>query len=720
MLARRFALTALTILTLCSTACDPEEGGPEQCPGATPVADAGPDQETGLQRVILNGRAVGDTVPRSFRWMFVSLPPGSQALLTGDTLVNPSFLPDKEGPYVVSLVVSDGCRESAPDMVTITVGNARPVARPGTDRTVFRGQQVVVDGSASYDPEGKPLTFEWTLLSRPEGSTATLSGASTSSVRFTPEVDGPYVLQLVVSDGALSSAPAMVTLTAGNHAPTASAGTSRTVPRRTVVTLDGSGSSDLDGDTLTYQWEFTVPAGSSAALSDRATPQPTFTADVEGAYVARLIVSDGRLSSPPASVTLTAVNTSPVASTSATVAAEQATELTLQGSGIDQDGDALTYAWSLLSRPSGSTAALSGANTTTPRFVPDLEGDYELSLMVSDGVHQSPAARSTVTAYRPVKPLAHGVIDAEYSKALDRIVMVGTSPNALYLYDPVAHTETSVALPAVPTSVSVSPDGKSAAVGHNANISQVSLSPAAQLVKTWPVTCEVGDVVLAGNGFAYAFPRVDQWVEIHSLNLSNGAETKSTGWSIRAGTLARLHPDGARMYGANNGLSPSDIERYSIATNGIAQMAWDSPYHGDYPMCGDLWFSEDGARIFTRCGRVFRAGATREQDMLYAGALSGSTNIAHLSESAAARRLALVPKPNFSDSPDVAMELRFYSSEFFDPLPGVTLPRFVRSGRGFKGYGRFVFFNAAGSKVFVLQQAEPGANMLNDFGVVTY
>ncbi len=631
MLVRSHVLAALTILTLSTIACDPDE---EPCTGPAPVADAGPDQEGSLlQRVVLTGRSSGDAVPRSFRWMFVTLPAGSQATLSDATLINPSFVPDKEGTYVVSLVISDGCSDSPPDTVTIVVGRG---GNPG-----------------------------------------------------------------------------------GNRAPTAHPGTSRTVPRRTLVTLDGTGSSDPDGDTLSYQWELTVPAGSTAVLSDRTASSPTFTTDVEGNYVARLVVSDGRLSSSPMSVTLTAVNTPPVATTTATVAAERSTEVTLQGTGSDADGDAITYAWTLDRRPAGSAAALMGANSATPRFVADQEGQYELSLVVSDGVNQSAPARATVTAYRPVKPLAHGVIDAEYSKGLDRIIMVGTSPHALYIYDPVAHTETSVALPTVPSSVSVSPDGRFAAVGHNANISYVNLATG-QLVRTWPVTCDVGDVVIAGNGFAYAFPRVDQWVELHSLNLSNGVETKSTGRSLRAGTLGRLHPDGTRMYGANNGLSPSDIERYSIPSNGTAQIAWDSPYHGDYPMCGDLWFSEDGARIFTRCGRVFRTGATQAQDMLYAGALAGTTYIAHLSESAAAGRVALVPKANFNDLPDVAMQLRFYTSEFLDPLPAVTLPHFVRNGRGFKGFGRFVFFNAAGDKVFVLQQAEPNANMLNDFGVVTY
>jgi len=59
---------------------------------------------------------------------------------------------------------------------------------------------------------------------------------------------------------------------------------------------------------------------------------------------------------------------------------------------------------------------------------------------------------------------------------------------------------------------------------HSAYVSHVDLETAAVL-RTWPVSADVGDVVLAGNGYAYAFPRVDQWVDIHSVTLTTGAES---------------------------------------------------------------------------------------------------------------------------------------------------------------------------------------------------
>jgi len=90
-----------------------------------------------------------------------------------------------------------------------------------------------------------------------------------------------------------------------NQAPVARPGSSRTVSTGASVVLDGSGSSDPEGTALTFSWTLQVPTGSTAVLSSATVSQPSFTADIAGAYVATLTVSDGSLSST-ASVTITA------------------------------------------------------------------------------------------------------------------------------------------------------------------------------------------------------------------------------------------------------------------------------------------------------------------------------------------------------------------------------------------------------------------------------
>ena len=128
---------------------------------------------------------------------------------------------------------------------------------------------------------------------------------------FVADVAGAYVAQLIVNDGKVNSAPDTVTISTQNSTPVANAGPAQTVLVGQTVTLDGSKSSDVDGDPLTYLWALiTKPAGSTAALSNPTAVHPTFVADVAGAYVAQLIVNDGKVNSAPATVTVTAPVTS--------------------------------------------------------------------------------------------------------------------------------------------------------------------------------------------------------------------------------------------------------------------------------------------------------------------------------------------------------------------------------------------------------------------------
>jgi fibronectin type 3 domain-containing protein len=87
---------------------------------------------------------------------------------------------------------------------------------------------------------------------------------------------------------------AIAQYTPGNTAPNAAAGADQSVSAGSTVTLNGAGSSDADGDGLTYRWSFVSrPAGSGAALVFPFTVGPSFVADITGSYVISLIVSDG-------------------------------------------------------------------------------------------------------------------------------------------------------------------------------------------------------------------------------------------------------------------------------------------------------------------------------------------------------------------------------------------------------------------------------------------
>jgi hypothetical protein len=284
-----------------------------------------------------------------------------------------------------------------------------PVANAGPDLGNIRpGQTITLDGSTSFDPEGDPLTYSWSL-STPAGSAAVLANPTSVRPTFTIDRDGDYVAQLIVNDGLLNSAPDIAIFSSNNVAPVANAGPDQggAAPGSTI-TLNGSGSSDANGDPLTYSWSLSTPAGSAAVLAIPTSVSPTFTVDRAGDYVAQLIVHDGTVPSAPNSVTITSNNVAPVAD--AGPDQDNITPgalITLNGSGSsDANGDALTYSWSLTTKPAGSAAVLAIPTSVSPTFTVDRAGDYVAQLIVHDGTVPS-APNSVIVNTSNVAPVAN-------------------------------------------------------------------------------------------------------------------------------------------------------------------------------------------------------------------------------------------------------------------------------------------------------------------------
>jgi len=282
--------------------------GPPPPANTPPVADAGPPRTVFVgDTVVLDGSGSTDADgnPLSYSWSLTA-PQGSAATLSNPAAVNPSFTADQPGQYVAQLIVNDGTANSPPDTVTITTGNSPPVANAGPDQTASLDDTVTLDGTGSTDVDEDILTYSWSIISMPVGSTAALSDPTSPTPNFVVDVDGVYVVQLVVNDGTVNSTPDSVTITTGNTAPVAEAGPNQTVAVGDTVNLDGSGSSDVNGDALTYSWSIiSAPSGSMAVLSDLTSTTPDFVADLEGEYVVQLIVNDGRANSSPDTVTVT-------------------------------------------------------------------------------------------------------------------------------------------------------------------------------------------------------------------------------------------------------------------------------------------------------------------------------------------------------------------------------------------------------------------------------
>ena len=336
----------------------------------------------------------GDTV--SFHWTQVA---GPAVTLINANTATPSFnappVTPAQGSVTLTfqLVANDAsfagdpaALDSAPFSVDVLVkhANRAPIADAGQNKNVPEQTVATLDGSGSYDPDQDAIIYNWTQT---VGPVVNLDITDPVHPTFlTPNV-GPVgaviQFQLVVSDAptagsgsTLASAPSTVTInvTYVNHPPVAVTGANQGANEGTVVGLDGSQSSDPDGNTFTYLW--TQTGGPAVVgLSDATAANPTFTApsvDRFGATVTfSLQVTDqfGAASNAAAtSVVVGNINHPPTADAGLLQSVPEDTDVALASAGLDQDTEEqplLTYAWV---QTAGPAVVLTGANTPSPTF----------------------------------------------------------------------------------------------------------------------------------------------------------------------------------------------------------------------------------------------------------------------------------------------------------------------------------------------------------------
>jgi len=178
-----------------------------------------------------------------------------------------------------------------------------------------------------------------------------------------------------------------------NRAPVANAGGNQTVDEQSTVTLDGSASSDPDGNTLSYSW--TQIGGGSVALSNATSSQATFNAPDVGigsstTLTFRLSVTDtvGATDTATVDVVVNGVtNTDPVVSAGGDQSTSEGMTVNLDGTATDSDiGDSLSFSWTQLS---GTSVSISNGNTANASFDAPVVGEggdtLVFQLAVNDG-----------------------------------------------------------------------------------------------------------------------------------------------------------------------------------------------------------------------------------------------------------------------------------------------------------------------------------------------
>ncbi len=182
-----------------------------------------------------------------------------------------------------------------------------PIAIAGRDTLVSPGTVLSYSGVNSVNPYGKPLNYQWRIVSKPSGSNLQILNPDQSDIQITPDITGEFLIGLTVNDDSLTSEEDVVDIQV-TAAPIAIAGNDTIVSRNAgiFVILDGSKSYDPEGSPITYQWSIiSKPDGSNGTIFSDKTANPIVRIDSAGIYLVKLIVNDGIAESEPDTLKIT-------------------------------------------------------------------------------------------------------------------------------------------------------------------------------------------------------------------------------------------------------------------------------------------------------------------------------------------------------------------------------------------------------------------------------
>jgi hypothetical protein len=278
--------------------------------------------------------------------------------------------------------------------------NKGPVAVAGPDQEITLPEnKVQLNGSASTDPDGVIVVFQWAKLSGPGNPTIVTPNSAITDVVDLEE--GTYVFELSVTDDSGNVARDTMVVKVNpapppkNKPPVAEAGPDATIPMSAngaTAILDGSQSKDEDGQVVGFSWS--QVSGNPAIITFPDQAQSLVTFNQPGTYVFRLKVvdDDGETAEDTVTIVVTRPENKPPNAVAGPVQDILVTgstnnEAILDGSNSsDPEGGLLTYQWKFESGP--NTPVIVNADLAVTKVTGLVEGEYKFSLTVKDNTGQ--------------------------------------------------------------------------------------------------------------------------------------------------------------------------------------------------------------------------------------------------------------------------------------------------------------------------------------------
>lgn len=368
----------------------------------------------------------------------ISMPNGfSVNLANGMVSGNPGLNPSLNR---FSLTISGSNNAGSTPTSIMMVINKPPVANAGSNFDATIGNVVSLNGGLSNDPDfdvdtifdpdmnqnnlgDRVHVYKWSIISKPSGSLADInlfSNKDSATPSFNPDKIGTYVFGLIVNDYLMDSPQSTVTVTIKDVAPSNLTYGSSVFGSNIFVAQKNNNvtytPSNTGGTVVSYAISPSLPSGMSFNTASGAISGTPTVAMMPTNYTITATNTGGSTSV----VFKLWINEIPVGSISSVTKHPMPGILTLNGSISDVDssvplsspynasGSAVSYAWSIVSKPVGSTAILINANSATTTITPDKKGTYVFQLIVNDGFVSGLAVTKTITTAIPPSGMTYG------------------------------------------------------------------------------------------------------------------------------------------------------------------------------------------------------------------------------------------------------------------------------------------------------------------------
>lgn len=303
--------------------------------------------------------------------------------------------------YLFLVLSACGSSENKIDSLPVLENKAPTLLFPNVEHIYeLTTKELTVDVN---DVDGQISSIKWVQLTGPSLSIEVQNNTNVSITAPSVERDGEWAeIEFTATDDDQASVTATlkIQILNVNIPPVANAGEDFSVRVGNGQTLSGVDSYDPDGHQLIYFWSLVAPDSSQALLKNSETVSPRFIPDVSGDYIATLIVTDedGASHSDQVTIRTEAINMQPVSRAGLDQNVETGTEVFLDGKdSYDPEGAPLNYLWRLIT-PDNSTARLNDEQSQSPTFFSDVDGRYEVYLIVSDGELDSTEDKITIDA----------------------------------------------------------------------------------------------------------------------------------------------------------------------------------------------------------------------------------------------------------------------------------------------------------------------------------